>query len=800
MSETNYYLLLELSPEEKDQSKIKAAINRKQTLWSSQRNHPTKGREAQKNLEKLPEIKKVMMDEALRAEQAKAARDFTAKKEMEKFKKIDSAIRSMSKKGHMLKEEFEKLARKFLIPEEELKKRIKVDIVENKPKAPKKLEPTIQKKIADSLKIIEKENLYDFLELSPGSSIDALMKKTKEIARDLKRNSNTGADNTAKKELAGICKIQFKSQEKKNIYDAALRSLRFGPLDKDIDIAGLDEIIDADEFEDLLTKAEKIGLKREEAQDYIKEYCKDNNWSVEIVVRSSGSEYKKCGKCGAANPLDAKNCTTCNYPLEVMCPKCNHVTPAANISCGNCDFSIGDMPKALPLLEEAKEARDKGDIKKAVGLFDQVLLFWPNHPEALTLTREIKDRETKISQLTGQLNTHNPLMHYGIAKVVSGGGGAILALISSITLIIYFITLISNKSYIGNGPYIAAMGLTFSISAVIMWWGAKTLLAGYKEIKGVHIPVPPEFEIYKDVENAAVQKKLQPYETAQAYVTKRDKISLQGFAIFFGIIILGVIGKSLPPDEFFWNLRLKPEYFSFPYFLTALLTLVALVKGASIYFHQPAHNWDVKSDYLTKSITPGVHPDTFAPGIKKKMTLMQQDGNRNMSYYSGFGHIPGKSKTNGKIHGKLFIETHPRITPYIRPAFIYIYLAFAVILTGIGFLFLTKLPPDNISVLTVPTIAIGYIWTLFKGGVLVYCGIDFLNSVSTLLRARGFKSEIAYVDIRGEKEQSLYHFNVFTAELWTEMNNSKGYRKIIKMTEENSAKKLVADAINSFAA
>ncbi len=403
-------------------------------------------------------------------------------------------------------------------------------------------------------------------------------------------------------------------------------------------------------------------------------------------------------------------------------------------------------------------------------------------------------RHHKHENIDPFANNGTPIIPYGISKVLIGLAGIILSLISAIPLLKIFITLLKGKSYIGNGPYLAATVLSFSICAVISVWGLKTLLSGHKEIKEYRLPVPTAAEIFGDIEDVFTKKQVQPHQTALEHMLGKDKTFIKGFLVFMGVVILFFIAKIFLPDDFFWNLRLTPQYFSFPFFITIILAAAAALRYASIYFHRPFEKQEIKGCVIRETIKTKADPDTFAPGIKEALIPVQQDGKPNMTLYNGLNET-------GKIQGKLFVETHPRPIPFVRPSFIYLYSSFAVILTVIGFLLMTKLPPDNISVLTVPTIAIGYIWSIIKGGLLVSSGAVFLTDVSRLYRTSLFKSIMAYVEITGEKDRSAYDFNVFTAALCTEMNTINGNRQIIKMTADQGAensKKLVKDAIESF--
>lgn len=401
MSRENFYILLELSvsPPENDINKINAAINRKQAEWSALRNHPTKGLQAQLYLDMLPEIKAVMMDENKRKEEAQQAKILL-------YKELDEAIRLLSTKRQITEEEIKKLSQKFSFPEEVIRKRVKVPIVKGKSsKQPaQRLEPSIQTKISDSLTIVEKKSLYDFLELAPTSSIDTLISRTKEKDSELKKESLKDARLTAGMELIGHCLNVFKTGEMRKMYDAALAYQKLAELNKALDIVGIDGRIEVEEFDTLMKKGMELGLKFDEAEEYIIDYCTKKKWIVRSPTRPLAADMKPCGNCGLLNTPDAKNCSDCGYLLEVHCPKCKSTNPSTNMNCGKCGFPIGDMPNALRLFKEAKEANTTGDIRKAAALFRKALLFWPGHPETLAILQEIENREREISNLSQELN------------------------------------------------------------------------------------------------------------------------------------------------------------------------------------------------------------------------------------------------------------------------------------------------------------------------------------------------------------------------------------------------------------
>ncbi|MCP4146154.1 MAG: zinc ribbon domain-containing protein [bacterium] len=389
-------------------------------------------------------------------------------------------------------------------------------------------------------------------------------------------------------------------------------------------------------------------------------------------------------------------------------------------------------------------------------------------------------------------NNGTPIIPYGISKVLIGLAGIVLTLISAIPLLKIFITMLKANAYAGNGPYLAATLLTFGICITIVAWGLKTLLSGHKEIKEYSLPDPTDAEIFADAAEVLTKKKVQPHQTALEKMLKRDKAFIKGYFVFIGMVVLFFIVKVILPDTFFWNLRLNPQYFTYPFLLTIILALAAGLRYASIYFHTPNLNREIEGSEIRETIN-ATAPEAFEPGIKNALHPIQQEGKPNKVVTTGLGDTGGKQ-------GSLLVETNPQPVPLVRPAFIYLYIVFAILLTGVGIFLMTQHPPDNISVLTVPTIAIGYTWTILKGGMLALAGAVFLADVSRLYRTGTFRSVMVYVGIKATGG-SEYQFNVLATTLSTEMGRENDTRQIIKMSagkDSEKAKQLVANAIETF--
>jgi formylglycine-generating enzyme required for sulfatase activity len=283
MPRENFYILLELSPAENDTSHISTAIKKKQVEWSKRRNHPTKGRMAQQYLGLVPEIKKVMSDPALRQAEAQAAKALLDKAQKEQFEKLDEYIEMLSLKGKVFEKELHTLATEFpKILKAEIRRRIKVSIAKDQAEP---LDKTTAKLISDALKIVGKSSLYDFLAVSPSSSLNTLQAQTQKKDFEIKQVAHKDALIRASSVLIGQCQNIFKTSKMREAYDATLAQQRFAELNKAIDVVGSSGKIHLQEYQYLVKKALSVGLGQNEARQYILEYCKKNNCLVKLAPK-----------------------------------------------------------------------------------------------------------------------------------------------------------------------------------------------------------------------------------------------------------------------------------------------------------------------------------------------------------------------------------------------------------------------------------------------------------------------------------------------------------------------------------
>jgi hypothetical protein len=291
MNRDNYYIILELSinPPETDPNKIETAIKAKQADWSRLRNHPTKGRKAQQYLGWLSDMKQVMLNDAtVRQKEAQEAQKIAS----EKFKKLDNYIAILAAKGYVLEDEVTKLVKDFtILAEAEIRGRIKVKIrKEEKPASTTKkvqpLEKTTAKEITAALQLVHKSSLYEFLGLSPTSSLKTLMSRAKDQDVEIRKIAQKDAVITASGELIGFCLMVFKDQDTRDRYDVTLAQAGLEELDKKLRLAGTGGSISTPTYEQLLKEAITAGLAKEEAKEYIINFCKQNKWFLEVPTKS----------------------------------------------------------------------------------------------------------------------------------------------------------------------------------------------------------------------------------------------------------------------------------------------------------------------------------------------------------------------------------------------------------------------------------------------------------------------------------------------------------------------------------
>jgi len=405
MDRENYFILLNLDPSITDDNQIEDTIKSKQREWSSLRNHPSKGGQAQNNLDQLKDIRNVMIDNPpmREAERTEAISLLEQKKEKAKESLI-STIRHLSLKGYLTEKEVNKLKEKNEhFTEQEIRKliepnEIRSDDHKNVKTAKPVIDQTILQGIQKELKIIQKQDLYDFLGMNRNSSIESLKKRIDIKAVEIKKNNNKNANLTAQDNLIGYCLKIFQNETERSKYDNSKSLKKLLELEKDIEILGTSGTISVDAWDYIINQAKAKGIPQADAEDCITNYARKKAWIIEKPSTPTGKKLISCGNCHAMNDETSKKCVNCKEDLYVPCIKCKTLNVSENKYCSNCGFSLADYFTISELLKEANlkvAHRNWGEARK---LLDEAEIYWPGYDKILQIKQRIIEEEKKEFQ------------------------------------------------------------------------------------------------------------------------------------------------------------------------------------------------------------------------------------------------------------------------------------------------------------------------------------------------------------------------------------------------------------------
>lgn len=387
----NFYALLNLDPAVTDWSKIESVILAKRRAWALHKNQgtPVQRRKAERYLKYIPEMESLFKDAESRKHELKAFKKEKKKEKQEQLKQLDELIENIhvataspelikllvrqTKKAFSEKEVEERLKQKGITLD-------KGQTRKTKRSTQPKLDASVAKGIRDELNTFNLDSLYDFLNLdhSPKlgfrSSAKSLYHRADTIYKDLSRIGKTDADTTLKMGLAGRAKSVFTSSTEKERYDNTHASEALVNLDRHLEIAGHDKLLDTKEIESLLKTGKKLDITECVAMEYIEDYATKRKWVLQRETGLVSVSLQICGYCGTlASSADDVRCKNCGEELTQLCPKCSSPTPTENSACSKCGCHTGDGPLVKSLLREGKRYNSEGDYDKAISYLNRAL-------------------------------------------------------------------------------------------------------------------------------------------------------------------------------------------------------------------------------------------------------------------------------------------------------------------------------------------------------------------------------------------------------------------------------------------
>lgn len=255
----NCFIILELpfDPPENNLECINQRITEKSKFWASNFNDFTKGAEYKQNHQELPEIKKIMNDPALRAEEAKKACEIT-------YGQLDRYITKVAKDETITEHQGKNIAEVTKLTLEIVKKRVTAlgyvwKDMESYKAYYKQFYATAPddsakyEVISGYLKALAKKDYYDFIKDNAAEEIENLSNEQlldRVLTIKTTRYQKNDSTSSSGKKICEACEVVFSSKENRASYDGYLYWKRIKSiLDEVKDIARIDnQRISGDDF------------------------------------------------------------------------------------------------------------------------------------------------------------------------------------------------------------------------------------------------------------------------------------------------------------------------------------------------------------------------------------------------------------------------------------------------------------------------------------------------------------------------------------------------------------------------
>ncbi len=410
----NYFILLGLDPDAPwDAARFKAALQTKRSEWSRQSaGVGAKAIAAQKNREMIPDIERVMGNQALREAEAAAARKERATAARDRSTIFDQQLALAEAKGYLEKGEFDKLVADFkdVLSEREIRRRLKVEVrvpTGPDPKTAHKLDRSVIKTVEQLLAQLGIPDLYQLLALKPNTPAEVLCRAADQLYRDMTIRQPKDAEVTAKSELAGHAKDIFQSSDKRTEYNDSLLQQAMDALLKPLDESmsrPTDKTLHAGQVQIFLRDAAEKGWQNDPALAKLMEHARQRKWFVEVPTLTL-TVQQRCGNCGVINPQQNQFCRKCNKPLLIQCPNCDQRVPSDEAGCNRCGFPVGNAFWVDEVLIECDGLLHREEIKTADERLRTVERAW-TPKKADERVKKIRSYREKIQSLAQQQQKH----------------------------------------------------------------------------------------------------------------------------------------------------------------------------------------------------------------------------------------------------------------------------------------------------------------------------------------------------------------------------------------------------------
>lgn len=416
----NYFLILELDfkKPESDPTVIKQRIKDKAKFWNTLTERGRMQQKYRQYKSQISVIQKVMDDDALRTAEAKDAMTFVQgilKEELKFFsdsKEIEeAAAKEIMEKCGLWPEMFETLTGKKIVAK---KKKEEIPIEDPNPKTDK--HDKFNKHIID-LKVVRKENLYDFLADNATTDIIGLQNLDGEelirsysdpIKKRLQYDKSEEA--VSSRNLCAACEEIFgkKDPQLRVKYDKYLiwqkKDSVISRMDK---YSGTDKVLNESQQKLFIDELTQIVRNREEAVKIYKQICAFKGISSKVdASNEKNDKLVACGHCFTMVDISkgGRNCSNCGRDLYIKCPECGKEVLASANACTHCGFILENLQKVESLCSMAKTAIANMDFAKARSNLAKAKELMSGYERIAVLNKELQAKESVFSKEVSQLS------------------------------------------------------------------------------------------------------------------------------------------------------------------------------------------------------------------------------------------------------------------------------------------------------------------------------------------------------------------------------------------------------------
>ena len=412
----NFFILLGIDPNKpwSDDSFVET-LERKRAEWTKGGKNPKNRAKFAGYMELVLRIKVVMNDAEKRKQEADEAIKQGSVAEQEWREKFRSSLDMIASKGFVTESEITRFAQQYSgkIAEAEVRAELKRQKIELKTELTKSetedyLDSSQFDRIKESLKIVRKKDLYDFLEVTTQTRTEDLCLRARNIYSQNQSKGTKTAEVTASSELAGDAKNIFKEESTRKRYDRTVARDKLdsilGVKVKEIVNASSEKLIYAKQFEFLLNIARQEGLDIDRASGFIRDSAKELKASVEVSGQVTIKQKLVCTNpsCRTVNESSHNACSKCGTLLKIDCPNCKTISLVEDRACPSCSFPIGNLSNVHSLLSDSQQLMGVKDYASAIECLNLAKREWSMIP-----SRPLEDERTKeINQRLKQATTH----------------------------------------------------------------------------------------------------------------------------------------------------------------------------------------------------------------------------------------------------------------------------------------------------------------------------------------------------------------------------------------------------------